>query len=340
MELCEYQVMSLLSRAGIVCAEHVVVDSFSDLPAVLSRLGNGEKVIRPQGLKMRLEERVDAQNFEERVRSFLAPEAKVLILVPREAEKTYRLAVTINRSGTVELLACQKGKKAYVEYLFEGAFRSFQINRLAAAVGLKARQMTLFKKMIEGALRTFFRYDAFFLGLDAISLTDEGTFEVIDVQMVCDDRALYRQSELCQMVPGGIVHRLPRVLVDGGGPIACMSNGEGLALATADILKARQGSPGRVIDVGSDCLAEHVLGALQMAGDAKVVLLYLFTGLLDGEAVAKRIEKDHSLLPVVAVFEGTNAAGARRVFSEGRSHITTVRSMAEAVEAVLRKGGV
>ena len=337
VDLCEYQVMSLLSRSGVVCAEHVVTDSFSNLPAVLSRLGEGEKVVRPQGGKGRSEERIDAQRLEEYVRSLFPSASKVLILAPREAEKTYRIAVTANRAGTVELLACQRGKKAYTENLFEGAFRSFQINRLVAAVGLKARQAELFKKVIEGALRTFFRYDGFFLSLDAVSLTESGTFEAVAVQMACDDRALYRQSELSQLASES---SLPRLLVDAGGPIACMSNGEGLALAAADMVQARGGSAGKVVDIGSDCSPAHVLAGMKMVNDAKVVLLYLFTGLLNGTVAAKRIEECHVQVPVVVVFEGTNAAGARRVFEGGQSSIAAVRSLAEAIEAVIQKGGV
>ena len=351
MKLHEYQVKSLLSRAGVVCSEHVVVDSYSDLPAVLSRLGEGEKIVRLQMFGEQQEQRVDAQELEKCVRALLSSKTetqeserplKVLVMAPKVAEKTYQLSVTTRRFRTVELLVSELGKKVYSETLFEGAFRSFQMNRLVAAVGLKARQAALLKKMVEGALQTFFRYDAVLLNLDSIALTDEGTFEAVDVCMECDDYALYRQPELCQIADRAYKEGRspPCVLVDGGGSMACIGNGEALALATADFLKAQKGSPGRVIDVGSDCEVEHVISGMKMVGDARAMLLHLFTGLIDGETIAKRIVKEPFSIPVVAVFDGTNASGARRVLSENRSRILAAESLLEAIETVVRRGSM
>ena len=71
VELLEYQVKSLLSRTGVVCSEHVVVDSSSDLPRVLSHLGDGERVVRPQLRNGQFEERIGGKKLEERLRALL-----------------------------------------------------------------------------------------------------------------------------------------------------------------------------------------------------------------------------------------------------------------------------
>ena len=346
VELLEYQVKSLLSRTGVVCSEHVVVDSSSDLPSVLSRLGEGERIVRPQLRSGQVEERIGGEELAERLRSLLSSNGeastsgfKVLVMVPILAEKIYRISLTITRSGEVELCASQQGKKVYFEHLFEGTFRSFQINRLVASVGLKDRQAALFKRMIEGAVQTFFRYDAFSLDLQTIALTEEGTFEVVDVYMSCDDRALYRQPELRLMADRvGDVCTTPRLLVDGGGSIGCISNGMGLALATADLLKTQKSLPGRVIDVGSECSVENVIAGMKMVGNAKAAIVHLFTGLVDGEMVAKRLQKEHPSLPTVVFLEGTNASGGRRVLEEGRRFLTA-GSLLAALQMVVQKGG-
>lgn len=352
VELLEYQVKSLLSRTGVVCSEHVVVDSSSDLPRVLSHLGDGERVVRPQLRNGQFEERIGGKKLEERLRALLGskvvtptsgPEGytvcKVLVMVPVLAEKIYRISLTITRSGDVELFAYQQGKKVYFEHLFEGAFRSFQINRLVASVGLKDRQAALFKRMIEGAVQTFFRYDAFSLDLQTIALTESGTFEVVDAHMICDDRALYRQPEVRLMAERfRDVCVSPRLLVDGGGSIACMSNGMGLALATADLLKAQKSFPGRVIDIGNECSVENVIAGMKMMGNAKAAIIHLFTGLVDGEFVAKKLQKEHPTIPIVVLLEGTNASGGRRVLEEGRRFMAA-ESLLEALHMVAQKGG-
>ena len=338
MELYEYQVKSLLPRAGILCSDHVVIDRPSDLSALLSRLKEGEKIIRPQLHGGCPEERVEAPAVEGRLTALLGSRGmKILVMAPVEAEKWYQLSVTTLRSGTIELTASQKGKRAAVEHLFEGAFRSFQINRLVGVVGLKERQANLFKKIVEGALRTFYRYDASSLHLDTIALTEEGLFEVVDASMECDDRALFRQPELCQIV-GRTEPSFPRLLIDEGGPIACVGNGEGLVLAAADFVSIKGGSLGAVIDVGSEGVTDYVVHGLKMAEKAKAVLLVLFTGLIDGEVIATRLRKERMHVPVVAFFEGTNTSGARRVLSESRSMLAA-ESLPEAVAAVVRKGG-
>jgi succinyl-CoA synthetase beta subunit len=344
VELHEYQVKSLLSRAGVVCAEYIIVDASSDLPSVVDRLGPGEKVVRPQVHGSAREERVPLKGLEERLGALLGESAKILVMEPTTAEKKYSLTVTINRSGEVELRASQQGKKIYSEHLFLGTFHPFQINRLVSSVGLKDRQAALFKKMIEGVLQTFFRYDAYVVDLRSIALTEEGRFEVVDAQIFCDDRALYRQPELRQMDDRPFTDILPRpppcILIDSRGSIACIGNGAALALATADVLQIQKGTSGRVIDVGSECVAEHIITGMKMVGSAKAAIIHLFTGLLDGEILAKRLQKERPQIPMVVLLEGTNATGGRRVLKESRSPLVAAESLLDALQAVVKMGGV
>lgn len=342
MELHEYQVKSLLSRAGVVCAEHIVVDSSSDLPTLISRLGPSEKIVRPQVLGCRMEERVGVKELFERLRALLGSQPKILMMEPCTAEKKFSISMAINRSGEVELCAAQEGKKVFSEHLFLGTFHPFQINRLVTSVGLKARQAALFKRMIEGVVQTFFRYDAYVLELSSIALTEGGTLEVVDARMLCDDRALYRQSELRQMVDrlasGTLPQLPPYVLVDSKGSIACIGNGAALALATADVLQIQKGAVGRVIDIGSECVAEHIVAGMKMVGSAQAAIIHLFTGLVDGEILAKRLQKERPLIPMVVLLEGTNATGGRRLLQESRSPLIAAESLLDALLTVVKMG--
>jgi succinyl-CoA synthetase beta subunit len=130
----------------------------------------------------------------------------------------------------------------------------------------------------------------------------------------------------------------PCLLIDGGGTIACIGNGIGLALVTADLLKLQKGFPGRVIDVGSECATENIIAGMKMVGSAKAAIIHLFTGLVDGEMVAKRIQKEHPKIPTMVFLDGTNASGGRRVLKEGRRFMTA-ESLLEALQTVVQKGG-
>jgi succinyl-CoA synthetase beta subunit len=158
--------------------------------------------------------------------------------------------------------------------------------------------------------------------------------------MCVDDDALYRQPEVLHMVDASQV--APRDLLPPfacqqmGGTIGCLSNGVGNALATADLVYRYQGMPGSVVTIGSDVVEEQLVAGLKMIQkNHRVIFVNLFTGLIDGERVAKVIKKEGLEIPMVVWLEGTNASGGRRELKDLFPRCMAAKTLEEAAKVAV-----
>jgi succinyl-CoA synthetase beta subunit len=268
------------------------------------------------------------------------PVSKIMLMPSPSIEREFQLSILLKLSGDIVLSAGQVGGKIYTEQPFEGCFRPFQINRLVASCGIHGVQAELFKALVEGCLRAFFHFYGLFLQIDSIGLTESGLFEVLVARMIVDDHALYRQKELTQMADpsqvGPKASSPPFLIFDCGGQIACVANGKALALSTADLVTAAGGTPAGIIDIGSENSEKHLVDGIRQAyhRGTRVVLLNLFTGLVNGEIHAKILRKECITIPMVVRIEGTNAAAARRILKGPRTMVTVDSSEEAAARAV------
>ncbi len=357
MELHEYQVKSLLSRYGVKSPPHTLLEIGCDLTLSLSAYGFEPLAIKAQvhgsGRKEGGGERFTGrpQELADAVKSMLGAKivtalsgpdgflaSKVMIMAVPTIAKQFQLKIWIDPSGDVVVSACQLGKKEHSERPFEGYVRPFQLNRLTASLEIRGEKAALFKKVLEGSLRVFFHFDALSLELNPLVLTEDGLFQALDAQITIDDRALYRQPELKHMVDpsqvGPKIKAPPRILFDAGGSIACVANGIGLALSSADLICQWGGIPGSVVDIGSDLTEKNLVDGVFLSRQrgAKIVFINLFSGLLDGGVPAKALKRECSEIPMVLRLEGTNASGARRLLKESLPSCVATESLDEAAK--------
>jgi succinyl-CoA synthetase beta subunit len=335
VELHEYQVKSLLGRFGVPSPAHLLLEQGVKVEAALSRFGFEPLCVKAQvpGRKQKAaaERSVNRpRDLIEAAKSLLGSQiitstsgpqgftaSKVIVMSAPTVVKQFLFRLALMPQGDVQMSINEQGGKIFSELPFEGFFRSFQLYRLASSLGIRPPLSEIFRKVIEGAIKAFFYFDAVFLEIDSLALTENGIFQALDARMVIDDDALFRQPELFHMADRSqrVPKRLlaPHVCFDMGGPIGCVSNGDELALGSADLVSLSNGIPGKVVDIGVDVDGKNLIEGLKMVQDEhqKVVFVNLFTGLADGEKIAEIIKKEQLQIPMVIRLEGTNGAGGR-----------------------------
>ena len=337
MELHEYQVKSLLGRFGVPSPAHLLLEQGGKVEASLSRFGFEPLCVKAQVQGRKQKEAAERsvnrpRDLVEAVKSLLGSKivtsacgpqgctvSKVIVMSVPAIVKHFHFRIGLIPQGDVLMSIGEQGGKTFSERPFEGFFRSFQLYRLASSLGIRPPFSEIFRKVIEGVIKAFFYFDAVLIEIDSLALTENGIFQALDARMVIDDDALYRQPELFHMadlsqrIPKR--HLAPHVCLDMGGPIGCVSNGDELALGSADLVSLSKGLPGRVVDIGGDVDGEKLVEGLKMVHNErqKVVFVNLFTGLIDGEKIAEIIKKEQLQVPMVVRLEGTNGAGGRLV---------------------------
>jgi succinyl-CoA synthetase beta subunit len=110
-----------------------------------------------------------------------------------------------------------------------------------------------------------------------------------------------------------------------------------MALATADLIRRFDGSLGSVVDIGSEVTEERLVKGLGMLQKEKqkVVCVNLFTGLIDGEMIARAIKREISQIPMVVRLEGTNAAGGRLLLKGLEPMCIVTESLDEAARTAV-----
>lgn len=97
------------------------------------------------------------------------------------------------------------------------------------------------------------------------------------------------------------------------GNIGCMVNGAGLAMATMDLIKSKNGTPANFLDVGGKATDEQVIAALKLMDNdpnVEAVLVNIFAGIARCDVIALGLIKGLSILgmkkPLVLRLKGTN----------------------------------
>ncbi len=361
MELHEYQAKLLLARFGVPSPPHTIVEAGCNVSSAISKFSVEPLIVKAQvhgkGRKegggeiavespKELVEAVTKLLGSKITTSESGPEgfaiSKVMVMSAPSAVQQYQVKIFLASGGSVCVAVSQEGGKVFTEHPFEGVIRPFQLGRLAASLRLRGEKAAAFTKLLEGTVRAFFYFDALLLSIDSLILTENGLFQAVDVRMVIDDRALYRQPEVVHMIDSSQVgprnRTPPYICVGMGGTIGCLGNGLGLALSTADLVCLLQGVPGKVVNIGSELDESTLVKGIRMLHTTahRVLFINLFTGLLDGEKVADILKQEVATIPMVVRLEGMNGAGGRRLLQGLEPLCIVTDSLDEAARLVVK----
>jgi succinyl-CoA synthetase beta subunit len=382
MKIHEYQAKAILARHGVPVPQGEVVFAAADADVAAKQLGGGVVVVKAQihaggrgkggGVKVVKGAEEAARAAAEMIGMRLVthqtgPSGQVVqrVLVEQgvKIKRELYLGVVIDRStekpvlmvspdGGVEIerVAEQTPERIFKEYIDPGiGLASYQIRKLAFALGLEGPQLQQAAKLMTAVYDAFKNTDASLIEINPLIVTEEGTLLALDAKMNFDDNALYRHPDIKELRDvseeeplevEASKFSLNYIKLDGN--IGCMVNGAGLAMATMDIIKLAGGEPANFLDVGGGANAEQIRNAFRILmsdKNVKAVLINIFGGILRCDVLAEGViaaVKDLGVnVPIVIRMEGTNVEQGKQMLRDSGLNFTTADTMSEAAERVV-----
>ncbi len=227
-------------------------------------------------------------------------------------------------------------------------FMPFQSKRLAARLGLDAKQARELSQTIDALYRVFRENDCTLVEINPLVTSTDGKLIALDAKINLEDDSLFRQPALAELRDRSQEDALEAQAVDLGisyvnleGDVGCLVNGAGLAMATLDAATNAGASPANFLDVGGGASVDKVASAVEIIlSDAKVnrVLVNVFGGILRCDIAAEGIVQAYrnkgSSLPLVVRMLGTNVEEGKSILSNSGLPVTFADTLAEAAQAV------
>ena len=374
MKLFEYQAKTFLGEAGIPVPRGVVIRDAAEVRPAVEKLGGPPVAVKAQvlvggrgkagGVRLATtadeaaeiastllgtvltthqgSERVDAVLLEEG--ASIARELYVALLVDRNRAEAVLLA-----SGTggmdIEELA-RTDPTAIVKASFDPAtgVPGDLVERAAEIFGLSSG--TDLRDFLAKLTTLFAARDLLLLEINPLVVTAGGGLVALDAKMIIDDNALFKHADLPPNPTESPIEAEAREAdlswVDLGGDIACLVNGAGLAMATADAIKFAGGQPANFLDIGGAADEERMATAFRLLPrkpSVRAVLVNVFGGIIRCDLVAQALvdtlRRFPECPPVVVRLEGTNIEEARAVLGTAERPLITAATINEAAERVV-----
>lgn len=383
MNIHEYQAKQILQKYGIPVPEFYVVSSLKEVEELLQKTGWNSAVVKVQvhaggrgkagGVKIAKDRQSILQAAKELlgkkiINQQTGPEGMVshqLLLSPLvPIAHEYYLGMTISRErGQSVLIASPIGgvdieevahkepeKVLFIPLPDEGAFRSYQLVRIAKFMGWNGETAREGMALISALAKAFTENDASLLEINPLIKTEDGHLTALDAKLVVDENALYRQPTLkaffdpTQVNPSEAraqEHELAYVALDGD--IGCMVNGAGLAMSTMDLIHHFGGKPANFLDVGGGATKEKVAEGFKIIlSDPKVKAIFvnIFGGIMNCETIADGIieaaKETHIHVPLIVRLEGTNVEQGRDLIKKSGLNIVIANDLTEAAKQAVK----
>ncbi len=283
----------------------------------------------------------------------IARELYVGIVLDREtAADTFM--VSTEGGVEIEKVAAETPDKIFKQRIDPSVgLRSFQLTRMAYALGLEGAQIKSAVKFFTGLYKAYFETDASLAEINPLVVTKSGDVIALDAKINFDDNALYRHPDLAELrdldeeEPAEIeASKFDLNYIKLDGNVGCMVNGAGLAMATMDIIKLSGGEPANFLDVGGAASAKNVRGGFSIIvsdPNVKAVLINIFGGIVRCDRVAQGVidalSELNVTIPVVVRLAGTNSDIAAKMLRDSPLDFIVADDLAEGARKVVAAVG-
>lgn len=361
MKIHEFQAKQLLASYGLQVPEGGVAITAHEAGEIAARLG-GPVVVKAQihaGGRQKAGgvHHVDGAAAAEGVAGRLLGRRLVTAQTGAHGEKVKRLLVEAaiavehelhlallieSSSGELMLVGSARGGADIEEQAARGKVK---VNRLRLGAGNEPRTQEISEfvsrlgldgalhaqgcALVDGLRRAFLELDASLIEINPLAVTGQGRLIALDVKMVLDDNALFRQPELAvlreddeasAMELHAQLHQLNYVQLDGD--IGLVANGAGLGLATLDMVVAAKGRPANFMDIRTTAKSLDIAQGFKLLLDnpaTKAILINVHGGGMQpcdtiAEGLGIAVRRSGRSLPLVVRLAGNNADFARSRF--------------------------
>ena len=394
--LLEHHAKQLLKGMGIAVPLCEVASSDAEAFEAAQRIGGSVviKALVPVGKRGKAGAIKFADNPDEasvvtrallgsHVRNF--PVEKVLVEEKLDIRQEWYLSITYdkNRKTPVIIASCKGGmdveeltRSCPDEVLIRAVdpldgLEEFQTREIWAELGVTGKQLSAAGSMLAKLYAGFQKYDAYLVEINPLAVTGDGKLIAAAAAMSIDDSAMYRQSDLADMVQLGS-ERAWRPLTDlekrmvevnesdpyrgtarytemPDGEIGFMCGGGGGSLLCFDTLTNLGGRPANYSEVGGNPPEEKVFGLtkgiLSKAGVKGLFVCHNITNNTQVDVLARGIVRaiqdkqiEPARFPVVVREAGVNDAAAREIFtSAGVEYYGDEITMTEACSRMIAR---
>lgn len=225
-----------------------------------------------------------------------------------------------------------------------------QTGRAAEFLKLQPRSYDSFYLFLRGLFKTFIANDALMIEINPAGVMKNGDIVALDAKITLDDKALFRHPENSRLKDD--YETGARELKAGkygftyhefNGSIGCIVNGEGLAMAMAELLKRRGSEVACWLNVKGGVDRDKIAAGIKIiATNPRVegIVINILGGFVRCDLIADGIidaaAEVGMNIPLVVRFEGTNRDEAENVLKRAGLPLTLVRNMEDAADEILR----
>jgi len=382
MNIHEYQAKRILEEYGIPIPEFAVISSLDELKELLETKGWQSVVLKVQihaggrgkagGVKFAQGQQEILEAAEELLgKRFVTEQTdaegliahQLMVSPPIEIAHEFYLGVTIDREAAQTVLIAspiggmdiekisreQPDQVLILPLPTEGFFRSYHLIRIIKFMQWEGEMAEQGVNIVNSLVRAFIATDASLVEINPLVRTLDEQLFALDVKLVVDDNALYRQPTLKALFDPSQVNeneakaqKIDLAYVALDGDIGCMVNGAGLAMSTMDLIQHFGGRPANFLDVGGGASKEKVAEGFKIIlSDPKVkaILVNIFGGIMNCETLASGVieaAKDLKIhVPLVVRLEGTNVEQGRELLQTSGLNIIGANNLTEAAKQVV-----
>ncbi|MCP5151426.1 MAG: ADP-forming succinate--CoA ligase subunit beta [Chromatiales bacterium] len=201
--------------------------------------------------------------------------------------------------------------------------------------------------VLDALHRAFVELDAAQIELNPLALTADGALVALDVKLIVDDNALFRQRQIADLRDEEAAGTLERArhgfnYLKLDGNVGLMANGAALAMATMDILALHGVRAANFLDLPPSASREQIGAAFRQVlsdPDVQVVLVNVVGGGLTrcdsvAEGMAAAVKAVGRNVPMVVRFEGTNRDLGKKTLRDTGVDFEPAQTLSDAARAV------
>ena len=292
----------------------------------------------PQGKKIN---RIYVENYINTDKTFYAA-----IAIDRVAADLTLLVAPLQYGDIVKVALTKPEKILKVKLDINQNILPEQVNDVMGFLKLPARSAKHLEILINGLHNAFLKTDASMIEINPVAVLKNGELVALDAKMSIDDNAIYRQSAIANLKDDSeISERELKALKykftysEFDGSVGCIVNGDGIALASMDLLRNKSIGTACFINVKGGVDKDKIASGIKIIMTnprVEGILLNILGGFVRCNLIADGIVAAASEVglnvPMVVRFEGTNKDIAKEILQNSRLPIIWADTMEESVE--------
>ena len=259
------------------------------------------------------------------------------------------MVANIDKHDITYIVANHPEQVLRLELDLQKGISSKQIKEVAEYLAIKASHAKQLKKYLQGLFKAFIENDAIMLEINPAGIDYRGNIVALDAKLSIDDKAMFRQKQIEHLFDESeIEERELRAYKNGfqyssfSGSIGCIVNGDGIALAAMDLIRAKGWDTACFLNVKGGVDKDKIASGIKLiVTNPRVegILINVLGGFLRCNLLAEGIIAAASEVglnvPLVVRFEGTNMEEAKLILENSHLPVIIAEDMEDSVDKLI-----